>query len=272
MTVCGVIAFLMRHRERVFVLSTERCSRCSAELDAAEQAFVFGGGIVCGGCDEILRNDELVLKVEDRPVHRADFAEARVIDTGQGEVDLAQAKKKRKLYLLFFVLSNVAYVLMMIFVGRASDGTVGPAVPLLALLQLLCIVLFYVFFLSTVKLVKGYSTGVMILIGVALFVPIISIFVLLRLDSDMFKRIHAYENPDALADDGKRRLCRWALYSFLLLVVPGVGLLLGVIALVAISKSGGRLYGKTLAWISVVISSMILLFFVFMVVASSMGK
>ena len=269
MLACGDCLFLCGAGRKGFYLGTERCSRCSVELDAAEQAFVFGGGVVCGGCDEVLRNDELVLKVEDRPVHRTDFAEAKVIDTGQGEVDLLQAKKKRKLYLLFFVLQLVIYLAIM---GLAAAKVKGPALPILGLLYLLCIALFIVYFLMTVKLVKGYSTVVLTMIGLGLFAPFISIILLLYMDSDMFKRIIAYENPDALADDGGRRLCRWALYSFLLLVVPGVGLLLGVIALVSISKSGGRLYGKTLAWISVVLSSIILLFFVFMVVASSMGK
>lgn len=64
----------------------------------------------------------------------------------------------------------------------------------------------------------------------------------------------------------KRRFCVWGLFSFLLILLPYIGLPLGIVGLIKISKSNGMLYGKTLAWIAVVLNSLALLFIIFLIV------
>lgn len=245
-------------------MAVEKCSKCDVILDRSAQAYVFGGDIVCYSCDKLLRDGYEILG-RDVAVAQSDLEgqTSPVILSGSGEGwDLALAKKRRKLYILFFALAMVGNLML----------AVGIAPILGAILYLPSLVLFLVFFLSTARLIKKYSAVKMVFTGLGLFVPVVSLIILFYVDRDLYKRIRDRENPGGLTANSKRRFCSWGLYSFLLILIPFIGLPLGVVALVKISKSEGMLYGKILAWVAVAGNAIMLLLFVFVIVTGLMAS
>lgn len=227
-------------------MGIEKCSKCDSLLDEGAQAFVFGGEIVCGGCDELLRKGYNILGVDAGGSVSGD------------EWDVVSAKKMRRVYLLFFVLGIFAYF------------TIVPLKILGFLLYLICQVLFLVFFLTTARLVKGYSITKTVFTCIGLFIPFVSLILLFYIDGDLYKRIKNRENPEGFTGDIKRRFCVCGLCSFLLFLLPLFGLPLGIFALVKISKSEGRLYGMKLAWVAVVFNTVFFLFYCFCFVLNLM--
>lgn len=97
-------------------MGVEKCSKCDSLLDGSVQAFVNGGDIVCSSCDQLLRDGFNILGADvDGDESVSEYAMASVESYGsEDEWDLGLAKKKRKLYLLFFVLSCFANVISML--------------------------------------------------------------------------------------------------------------------------------------------------------------
>ncbi len=219
-------------------MAIEKCSKCDSLIDDSAPAFVFSGEIVCVSCDQLLREGYNILGADG--------------DANGKGWDLDLAKKRRKLYLLFFVLKAI---------GNVITWFVSPFGILLALP---CLVLFMIYFFATARLVKGYSAVKIVFLCLGLFIPLVSLIVLVCVDSSLYKAIKEREGLGRPPEEAKRRFCSWGLYSFLLIPLPLIGLPLGIVGLVKISKSEGKLYGKTLAWIAVVLNSLLLLFIAFL--------
>ncbi|MCF7956107.1 MAG: hypothetical protein K9M75_09920 [Phycisphaerae bacterium] len=234
-------------------MGIEKCSKCDSLLDGSAQAFVFGGEVVCGACDQMLRDGYNILGTDA-------YGVADDMPAGETDWDVEVAKKWRKLYLLFFVLMVIMNLISM------------KAGPVMLLLYFPCAMAFLYYFLCTAKLVKGYSAVKTAFTCIALLIPLVSIIILLYVDSDVYKRIKERENPELIPVVDERSFCWWGLYSFMLILIPFFGLPLGILALVKISKSGGMLYGKVLAWIAVVLNSIMLFIYGIGIVGNIVGQ
>jgi len=70
-------------------------------------------------------------------------------------------------------------------------------------------------------------------------------------------------NTKAPRGETTRQLSSVAVFSLVLCLLPYIGLPMAIASARKISKSDGRLYGKTLAWVSVVVNSLLLAAMVF---------
>lgn len=233
------------------------CSNCRSEITEFEQAYIFNGNVVCQLCEQELRRVKTPAKAEPAELKliEEDIATPPAVPavppgylrskpSFQQNRDLDAAKKKRALYLTFFVLAIIGNGITM-------------ATPMGLLLYLPCLAAFLYFFLSTAKTVGEYSTWALVGIGLGLFIPGVSIIILLIVDTKLYQSIRDADGA-AHPDRGPREFCSMGLYSLILFLFPYIGLPLAYFALRRISRSEGRLYGKTLAVISLVLNALML--------------
>lgn len=248
--------------------ATEICEQCNAEITAFEQAYLLNGKVVCQLCDQRLRrtespqSDGTILPSELKLLEEQDVAipEMPVFlpDHIEDRFDLDQARKKRKLYLIFFVF---------LLISRA----ITLATPFGVVLQLPLLIFFLIHFLSSVKCILGYSTGKRVAIGIGIFIPLVSFVILAWLDYEMYHRIRKIERPVTPGYQGPKSFCSMGLYSLLLFPFPYAGLPLAIWAMRRIKKSDGRLYGRKLAVISLAVNAFFLLITFLMVLGAVFG-
>ena len=159
--------------------------------------------------------------------------------------DIHEIKKKRLLYLICFVLHFIGYIIMILF-GLSGEAVGGYITVIFG-------IAFLFFFLTSAKKVFGYGIGDLVLIGIGLLMPFLGALVLAIMDGRIYQAIKRKEYPD------KPQFCSLVIYSLILFLLPVIGLPLAIISIRKISKSNGLLYGKTLAWISLVLNALSLL-------------
>ncbi len=239
--------------------TTETCTHCQSEITPFEQAYLVNGKVVCQLCNErLLQPPDVVDESPLALVEEEEFTPSGppALEPAEPEAgsdfDLPLAKKRRKLYLTFFVLMVI------------GNG-VTMAHPAGVLLYLPCLVAFMCYFLSTTKLVLGYSTGKLVAMGAGLFIPGVSLIVLLCIDTTLYKQIREREHATPQGE-GPREFCSMGLYAFLLIPIPIVGLPLAIFAMRRIKKSDGRLYGNVLALIALILNAIYLGLIVFVII------
>ena len=245
--------------------TTETCTNCQSEISPFEQAYLINGNVVCQQCNEqwlqspkIQDEPSLVLVEEDELTPSATPIFEPAEPEAEPDFDLALAKKRRKLYLIFFVLMVISNVV-----------TMGHPAGLLFYFPFL--IAFMCYFLSTAKLVLGYSTGKLVAMGVGLFIPVVSLIILLCIDTTLYKEIREREHPVGQGQ-GPREFCSMGLYAFLLTPIPIIGLPLAILAMRRIKKSEGRLYGNVLALISLIFNAFYLGLIVLIVILALLDK
>lgn len=105
----------------------------------------------------------------------------------QPECDL---KKKRKYYLTFFLF---AFFTMLVSGGPGGLNS-------FALLYPFFWVIFLCYFLPTVKKVRGYSKGKMVVMCIGLFVPIVSLIIFLIVDRSICEEVRKREHPELVGN------------------------------------------------------------------------
>lgn len=157
-----------------------------------------------------------------------------------------EIKTRRTIYLLVFLLMIAGNIVGAIFGGKGGAVAVNLATG----------VVFLVLFNSVAKRVLSYSGGTLVGISlVILFIPFFSLLTIAIVDRKVYDAIREKETPSGQI---KRQLSSLAVFSLVLCLLPYVGLPMAIAAVRRISRSEGRLGGKTLAWISVVVNSLLL--------------
>jgi len=162
------------------------------------------------------------------------------------EWDVSDIKKKRLLYLICFVLHFIGYIIMIVF---GLSGEAGRVQAVGGYITVIFGMAFLFFFLTSAKNIFGYGIGDIVLIGIGLFIPFLGALVLAIMDGRIYQAIKRKEYPD------KPQFCSLVIYSLILFLLPVIGLPLAIISIRKRSKSNGLLYGKTLAWISLVLNA-----------------
>lgn len=163
--------------------------------------------------------------------------------------DVSEIKKKRLFYLICF---------MLMVIGQILFGLFGE--PIWLYLIFIFWIAFLLFFLTSIKKVFGYGIGDLVLIGIGLLIPILGALVLAIMDGMLYKAIRRKEYPD------KPQFCPLVVYSFILCFCPVIGFPFAIICLRKIYKSNGLLYGKTLAWISLILNAILLSFLILAII------
>jgi hypothetical protein len=201
---------------------------------------------------------------------------ARAVPVGQHDAvkdrakGIEEARKRRKTYLTFFILSLAAFIAAVVLRAVMSmllaNTPASPAIGTLrvfflvsAALQFVFLVCFIVSFLRAAREVHRYSTGKLVLFLVLLLIPIVSLIVLVVLDHSMYlESLDEHERPTA----EHPHFSELAIWSLSAVLFPVLGLPLAIVALHKIARSGGALRGRTLAIASIVLNSLVLLLFI----------
>jgi len=187
----------------------------------------------------------------------SDQAHRKEVRDGDPQVLLG----RRRAYLALLILLAISLIAAVLV---AIAGYVG--------LAEICFLASYVFaafflsrFLNVVRKTLGYSTFTLAcLLIVVLLIPFINLLIVAIVDRQVLDAIrqkdarsHGHEPPTiSLA---KPELSSLAVFSLVLCPLPYIGLPMAIWGVRKISRSDGRLYGRTLAWVSVVANSAVLL-------------
>ena len=161
------------------------------------------------------------------------------------ECNFDDIRKRRVAYLIVFLIMIAGNIAGFVF------GVKGAFI-----INLLIGIVFLALFNSVARQALGYSTDTLIGISlVILFIPFFSLLTIAIVDRKVYDVIRQKQLPSG---EIKRQLSSLAVFSLVLCLLPYVGLPMAIVSVRKISKSEGRLYGKTLAWISVVVNSLLL--------------
>ena len=168
-------------------------------------------------------------------------------DTGWSPDEI---KKRRVIYLVVFLVMIAGNIAGSLF---GAEGAFA--------INLVIGIVFLALFNAVAKRVLGYSGGTLVGISlVILFIPFFSLLTIAVVDRKVYDTIKETQAPPG---EIKRQLSSLAVFSLVLCLLPCVGLPMAIASVRKISKSEGRLYGKTLAWVSVVINGLLLAMMIF---------
>lgn len=182
------------------------------------------------------------------------------LSTGDTEWTTEKIKKRRAIYLVVFLLMIAGN-----FAAASLFGAEGAFA-----INLVIGIVFLALFNAVAKRVLGYSGGTLVGISlIILFIPFFSLLTIAIVDRKVYDAIKEKQAPPG---EIKRQLSSLAVFSLVLCPLPYVGLPMAIAAVRKISKSEGRLYGKTLAWISVVINGLLLALTIFGISMGILGS
>lgn len=164
------------------------------------------------------------------------------------EWDIESVKHRRKIWLTFLFV-DLAALVTFTFIFGSGAAIVAHAV---------CVAIFLSLYLPVAKRVlnpSDYSvTG--IFIGTLLF----PLFGWAYADRKIYDAIRQKASPLTSA---KPQLISLAVFSLVLCLLPYAGLPMAICAVRRIGRSNGQLYGKKLAWVSVIINAAVLALMIF---------
>ena len=161
--------------------------------------------------------------------------------------------KKRKWYLISFLIMLVSCIGLVISDDTKASSALVTTCWTTASVSLL---LFLFFFLTAIRKLRGYGMGTLFIMTLGLVIPILTLLILLSADLDIYSSIVQKKlNSGQL----KRAVSPLSIYSLLFSYFPIIGLPMVFFAFREISKSEGKLYGITLACISMAINLLVIL-------------
>jgi hypothetical protein len=245
---CSFLCFEKNHAHRVVAQSVEQ--ECYVDTPSKSPEYLSEGN---GKQDHVGKSPK-----GDAVLSEFSFStqSSYQLATDDTEWTVEEIKKLRAIYLVFYLLM-IASNLAVFFMG-APGYCINFAMGILFLSR----------FNPIVKRVLGYSGGTLVGISlVILFIPLFSVITILIVDHKIYDTIRAKQTPSG---EIKCHLSSLAVCSLVLCLFPLIGLPLAIVAVHKISKSDGHLYGKTLAWISVVINGLLLAMVLFCFIIGSM--
>lgn len=176
------------------------------------------------------------------------------------EWTIEDIKKRRRIYLS---------ILLLMFAGNILGIVIGGGIGSFAVNFFLGVI-FLILFNNVANQVLDYSGGKLIVISfVILFIPFVSLLTIVIVDREIYD---ALKEKEELLGKIKPQLSSMAVFSLVLcLLLPFIGFPMAIDAVRKISKSEGRLYGKTLAWISIIVNGLILALIIIAITLALLG-
>ena len=214
------------------------CRKCQHKI-ADDDVNSVDGWLYCSSCLKEMKDSTEV----DNP--------SKIKLSSETGWTIGEMKIRRAIYLIVFLLLFASNFACFLF------GTMG-----IYAINIVIIIVFLAIFINVARLVLGYSWGNLAGIALIMFIPFVSLLAVMYVDRKIYTVIKgALEPPSKIKQQSGqivRQLSSLAVFSLVLCPIPFIGLPMALAAVRKISRSNGHLYGKTLAWISVVVNGLLL--------------